>query len=243
MSNKVLLNNVDHGDLKIVPGYTPGFGERVNQMLVFPTEFEAAQREFPILFKRDADGQFQSVVLLGLDRDENLFLSERGWTTRHVPAVQQRGPFSVVVQQHIGDELKREPMIHVDLDDPRISREQGLPLFLKHGGNSPYLEQVNRTLRTIYEGLEVSSAMFAAFEEVKLIEPVRLEVKLSEEQEYDLPDFFSIVPGSLAALDGKSLDWLNRSGFLQLAIYAAASLGNINHLINLKNNKRDGSDE
>ena len=242
MPNKVLLNNVDHHDLKVVPGYAPGFGDSVNQMLVFPTEFEQAQREFPILFRRNADGEFQSVVLLGLDRDENLFLGEQGWTTRYVPALYQRGPFSIVMQPQQSDgELRREPMIHVDLDDPRISRAEGLPLFLPQGGNSPYLERASEVLRAIYTGHELSGPMFAAFDEAKLIEPVRLEVKLSEERSYELPGFYSIVEARLAELSGEALERLNRSGFLRLAILAASSLGNIQRLIELKNRKDAGA--
>jgi hypothetical protein len=76
MTNRVLLNNVDHGDLRVVTGHGPAFGDNINQVLIFPTEFEAVQREYPIFFRKDADGAFQSVALLGLDRDENLFLDD-----------------------------------------------------------------------------------------------------------------------------------------------------------------------
>ncbi len=75
MTNKVLLNNVDHQDLKVVVRHSAAYGDGINQALVFPTEYEALQREYPILFRRDEDGEFHSVVLLGLDRDEHLFLS------------------------------------------------------------------------------------------------------------------------------------------------------------------------
>jgi hypothetical protein len=58
---------------------------------VLPTEFEEVQREYPILIRKDPSGDYQAVALLGLDRDENLFLDETGWNARYVPAVQQRG--------------------------------------------------------------------------------------------------------------------------------------------------------
>jgi hypothetical protein len=122
MTNRVLLNNVDHGDLRVATGHRPAFGDAINQVLIFPTEFEAVQREYPIFFRKDAEGAFQSVALLGLDRDENLFLEESGqggmWNARYVPAIQQRGPFSIALQSGGGG----EPMIHVDLDDPASSR-------------------------------------------------------------------------------------------------------------------------
>jgi hypothetical protein len=237
MTNRVLLNNVDHGDLRVATGHGPGFGDAINQVLIFPTEFEGIQREYPIFFRKDADGAFQSVALLGLDRDENLFLEERGWNARYVPAIQQRGPFSIALRDGGG-----EPMIHVDLDDPRVlaaEAEGGSePAFLPAGGNSPYLQHVARLLGVIYDGLEISKAMFAAFEAHGLIESVDVEIKLDEHTQYDLPDLFTISQERFAGLDSAALEALHRSGFLAAAQWVLSSLGNVGLLVELKNRKR-----
>lgn len=235
MTNRVLLNNVDHGDLRVVTRGDSGFGDDINQVLIFPTEFEAVQREYPIFFRKDAEGAFQSVALLGLDRDENLFLEERGWNARYVPAIQQRGPFSIAVGQRNG-----EPMIHIDLDHPRVGAADGEPVFLPAGGNSPYLQHVARLLGVIYDGLEISKAMFAAFEAHGLIEPIDLEIKLDEHTQYDLPDLYTISRERLAGLDAGALEALHRSGFLAVAQWVLSSLGNVGFLVELKNRKRAG---
>ena len=242
MAKQVLLNNVDHHDLKVVPRFGPEFGDSVNLVPVFPTEFEALQREFPILFQASEGGGYQAVALLGLDRDENLFLSGDRWQTRYVPAVQRRGPFSIVFQQREdGGELRREPMIHVDLDDPRIGRETGFPLFLPHGGNAPFLDEVVEVLRTIYDGFDIAEPLFAALAALELIEPVDIEIELGEGRTYRLPDFHSVSAARLAALDGAGLERLHRSGFLAIAFHALSSLGNIPRLIELKNRKNEAS--
>lgn len=239
MSNKVLLNNVDHAGLKVALRHGPAYGDSVNQMLVFPTEFEDLQREFPILFRKDAAGSLQSVVLLGLDKDENLFLGEEGWQTRYIPAIQQRGPFSIVVYERaVEGELRHEPMVHVDLDDPRVGTATGEAVFLPHGGDAPYLEHVTAVLRAIHFGQQASAPMFAAFEEADLIEPVRLEIKLSETREYVIPERYTISAERLAALRGEQLERLHAAGFLQAAIHAVSSLRNIARLVELKNAKR-----
>lgn len=238
MNNRALLNNIDHGDLRVITRHGPEFGDSINQVLIFPTEFEDIQREYPIFFQKDENGEFQSVALLGLDRDENLFLGESGWNARYIPAVQQRGPFLIGFQSRMVDgELQREPMIHVDLDDPRVSRTEGMPVFLPHGGNSPYLEKIIHVMQTIHEGAEISKPMFAAFEETGLIEPVSVEIKLSDTEQYDLPDFYTISQERLARLDGASLEKLNSAGFLHAAYMALSSLGNVHRLIELKNRK------
>jgi hypothetical protein len=58
----------------------------------------------------------------------------------------------------------------------------------------------------IYDGLEISKAMFAAFEAANLIEPVEVEIKLDEHTQYDLPDLFTISQERFAALDGAALE-------------------------------------
>jgi hypothetical protein len=238
MTNRVLLNNVDHGDLRVVTRAGPEFGDDINQVLIFPTEFEGVQREYPIFFRKDADGVFQSVALLGLDRDENLFLDERGWNARYVPAIQQRGPFSIALRSD------GEPMIHVDLDDPRVLAAEaeggGERVFLPAGGNSPYLQHIARLLGVIYDGLDASKAMFAAFQAHGLLEPVDVEIKLDEHTQYDLPGLYSISQERFAALDGAALEALHRSGFLAVAQWVLSSLGNVGTLVELKNRKRAG---
>ena len=239
MTNKVLLNNVDHADLRVIVHHAAEFGDSVNQVLVFPTEFDDIQRDYPIFFRRDPNGALQSIALLGLDRDENLFLDERGWQGRYVPAVLQRGPFLIGLQEREADgEARREPMVHIDLDHPRVSRSEGLSLFLPHGGNAPYLDHVAGVLRAIYAGIEATAPMFAAFEEAGLIEPVSLEIEIDEARKYVLPDLFTIGRAALAALDGARLEQLNRAGFLGVAFLVASSMSNVSRLIELKNAKR-----
>ena len=235
MTNRVLLNNIDHGDLRVITRYGPEFGDSINQVLVFPTEFEALQREYPIFFRRDANGELQAVALLGLDRDENLFLDERGWNARYVPAAQQRGPFSIVLQAPPpGQADAPDPMIHIDLDHPRVSRSDGEPLFLPAGGHAPYLQHISRLLGTIYDGLEVGGPFFAALEQLDLIEPVEVEAQLADGVEYVLPDLFTISQARLAALGGADLERLHRAGALRAAHAVLMSLANVSRLIDAK---------
>jgi hypothetical protein len=236
VTNIVLLNNVDHGDLKVATGHGAEFGDAVNQTLIFPTEWEEVQREYPILFRRGEGGRFQSVALLGLDRDENLFLDGGAWDGRYVPALHQRGPFSIGLQaSEAGDEA--EPMIHVDLDHPRIVEQQGQPVFLPQGGNSPYLDAVAAVLRRIHAGVMVTDAMFDAFEAQDLIHPIALEVTLSETKRYTLDGVHTIDADRMAALEGPALRSLHQHGFLQAAFWAMSSLANVPRLIDRKNRR------
>ncbi|RYD67271.1 MAG: peptide ABC transporter permease [Sphingomonadales bacterium] len=228
--NPVQINNIDHADLRVSPRGGAEFGDGANQALVFPAEFEEAQREFPILFRRREAG-LQAYALLGLDSAENLFLAGDRWTTRYVPAMHRRGPFSIGMAREPADGEPGEAMVHVDLDDPRVGDDQGLPLFLEHGGNAPYLEHVSGVLRLLYEGMENAPAAYAALDEAGLLTQVTLTIDVREDRSYTVPDVLVVDMERLAALAGEPLERLHRSGVLRLAILAAASLGNVQQLI------------
>ena len=236
MTNHVMLNNVAHKDLRVITRYGAEFGDNAGTVLTFPTEYADMQREYPIFFRKDAaSGEYQSVALLGFSRNENLFLDGARWNASYVPGIIARGPFLIGFQEKVIDgEPRREPVIHVDLDDPRISRTEGEPVFLPLGGNSPYLEHVALILRGMREGLEVSKTMFAAFQELELIESVKLDIKLTSEESYSVSGLYTIDVGRLSQLDGQSLERLNRAGFLQGAYLVVASMGNVRKLMTLK---------
>ncbi len=227
------LDNVRHHDLRFDARHGAEYGDNINQVLIFPTEFGDVQREYPILFRQEADGSFISVALLGLDRDENLFLGDDGWQGRYVPAMRARGPFIIGLRR----DGESDPQIHVDLTDPRIGTERGDPLFLAHGGNAPRLDRVARTLRTIHQGREVSRPMFQAFQQTGILAPIKIDLRLDDATTYTLPDFFSINGEALHTLDGDTLRALNAAGFLGLAFHAVSSLGNMQRLIELKHQR------
>lgn len=237
MTNRVLLNNIDHGALTITPRFGEAFGHRVNSVRLFPTEYETAAREYAILFRRDPESaQMFAVVLLGFDRDENLFLDGERWTARYVPAVTARGPFSIGLQRE-GDGQPADALIHVDLDDARVGSD-GHPVFLPKGGNAPILDGVADVLRKITTGIEIEPAMFAAFEAEALVQPIELKIEIDATRRYDLVEFLTIDATRLAALGGDALGRLHRAGYLGHAFAVAASLGNIGWLIEMKNRAR-----
>lgn len=237
MANTALLNNIDHGDLRVITRHCAQYGDNVNQVAIVPTEFEAIQREYPILLSKDADGEYQALALLGLDKDENLFLDQQGWHARYVPAMQVRGPFMIGFQQPPGNESQHEAMVHIDLDHPRVSRVEGEPLFLVQGGRSPYLEHLTRVLHLMHQGLSISGGMYAAFAECALIEPVEIKVDLNDREQVRLVDYYTIGEERLAQLSGKKLERLHKAGFLRAAYFLISSLQNIGHLIELKNRR------
>ncbi|MEH6548805.1 MAG: SapC family protein [Pseudomonadales bacterium] len=239
MANHVLLNNITHKDVKIVTEHSAQFGDDVSGVITFPTEFGDVQQEYPILFQKNADTEeYQSVAMLGIKHNENLYLNKDGWNASYIPAIVERGPFLIGFQDQSadgGDEYAA--VVHIDMDSPRISNSLGERVFSEYGGNSPYLERINTVLKGINDGLAVSDAMFSAFESLDLIEPISLEIKLNNGELHRLHGNYTISREKLAALSGENLAKLNASGFLEGAFLVLASLNNIKKLVGLKNSR------
>jgi hypothetical protein len=235
-----MLNNVTHKELRVITRYAAEFGDNVGSVLTFPTEYGDIQREYPIFFRKDPNsGEFQSIALLGFQPDENLFLDEHGWHAAYIPGIVARGPFLIGFQnQSIDGEPRREPVIHVDMENPRVSQSEGEPVFLPQGGNSRYLDRIAATLQGIHQGLALSKAMFDAFGTLDLIEPVNVEIKFNTEEQFNLRGLYTISEERLAKLDGDALFKLNSAGFLQGAFLVIASLNNVKKLIDMKHRRR-----
>lgn len=239
MTNRAVLSNVDHKDLKVDARHSEKYGDNVNCALAFSTEFGELQKEYPILFHKDPEtSAILAHVILGFDRDENLFLDDDGWTGKYVPAILDRGPFLIGFQdQQVDGAVQKEPVIHIDMDDPRVGADNGQAVFLPFGGDSPYLEKVMRTLRLIHQGANLDKTVFPLLDEMGLFQPVSIEVTLSNVEQVSLNDYFTINAERLSQLDGDSLEKLNKQGALSLAFFALSSLTNMQRLIALKNKK------
>lgn len=232
MARYELLNNVAHKDLRVATGFDPRFGDDVGMVPAFPSEYAELQREYPIFFRKDTDGQWMSVALLGFEQHENLFLRDGRWNAAYLPGAAAKGPFLIGFQeQRIDGELHQAPVIHVDLDHPRVNTVDGQAVFLPQGGNSPYLDHIADVLRGIRDGTEFGAAMFAAFDALGLIQPVQLAVELDARHRVDVRGLYGIDRDALAALDGPALERLNRAGYLEGAYLVLASLHNVRRLM------------
>lgn len=233
MARHELLDNVTHKDLRVVMRFGREFGDGIGMVQAFPSEYAELQREYPIFFRKDGDsGEWQSVALLGFEQRENLFLQDGRWNATYLPGAVARGPFLIgFQQQRIDGELRNEPVIHVDVEHPRVSFSEGEAVFLPEGGQSPYLQHIASVLRGIRDGAEFGAAMFATFDSMGLIQPVNLDVQLDDRHHVSVSGLHSIDRERLAALDAGSLHRLNQAGLLEGAYLVLASLHNVRRLM------------
>ena len=243
MSNYTLLDNVTHKDLRIITQYRADCGDNVASVPVFATELANVTKHYPVLFYPDEkNGGFTMTALLGLERNENLFLTEslpadyenlraqHGWAADYVPAMVARGPFAIGLHDN-GNEV----MVHVDTDSPKLSTSEGKPLFLPKGGNSDYLNRMASVLHLIHAGASVTRDMISAWHELALLEPLNVDIELSDGTALTLSGHYTVSDEKVAALGPGELHQLHQQGLLQGLFLVMSSLTNLQTLIDLKN--------
>jgi hypothetical protein len=234
MSKHVLLNNVEHKDLRVITKRGAEYGDNVMLAATFPVEFRNLQAHYPVVFRKNAQGQFEPVTLLGFKEGQNLFLTQQGWDASYIPMTLERLPFL------IGFSHDRQPMVHIDLDNPRVNRAQGEPIFREFGGNTEFLERMNSLLLAIHQGLAANEAFIGALLQHQLLESFVLDIQLDDGSQNRLGGFYTIKEERLLELNGAVLERLNRAGHLHAIYMAIASLSNFRALIERVNKLNAG---
>ncbi len=254
MANHQLLDNITHMHTRVITACAEEVGDNQNLVLTFPTEYGDVHKEYPIFFQQRDDGVYQSVALLGIEKNENLFLDKKcksGWRGRYIPGVLARGPFLIGYQnQGEGADQAPTPVIHIDMDDPRVvhvnpsetddtssdgSGAGSEAVFLPHGGSSPYIERMAVILQGIHEGMAMAEQFSAILCELDLLEPVSLDIQLINEETHRISGYHTIKGERMASLTDSELHKLHQSGFLKAIYLVESSLSNMQYLVDLKN--------
>ncbi|MEK8033966.1 SapC family protein [Ideonella sp. DXS29W] len=225
MTRNVLLNNVEHKDLRVITKRGAAYGDDVMFAVTFPSEFRNVQAHYPIVFQKSHDGRgFQPVALLGLRAGQNLFLKGDRWDAPYVPLAIERQPFLIGFDR---DEL----MVHIDLDSPRVSQTEGEPVFLPYGGTTEFLERASSMLLAIHEGLQSNTAFTQVLLQHELLEPFALDIERPDGSQHRFAGFYTIHEERLAKLGGPALESLHQAGHLFGIYMAIASLSRLRDLI------------
>ncbi|WP_076539786.1 SapC family protein [Shewanella sp. UCD-KL21] len=237
MNKPVLLNSVDHKDLKIITERSEKYGDNLWYTVTFPAEFRSVQAHYPIFFQKDSNtGQFYSIAMFGFQHKENLFLQEGKWQAAYIPLTVRRQPFLIgqqTVQEDGVEQIQR--VIHLDPKHPRINEAKGEPLFFPYGGNTPYLDEVGEMLEVIHHGLIDSKNFIDTLIKLELLESFTLDIELDNGEKHQMIGFYTINEETLAALPAETLAELHQHGYLNAIYMTLASHSNIRQLLNFKN--------
>jgi hypothetical protein len=238
MARHVPLNNIEHKALRVITTRSAAYGDDQMYALTVPAEFRNVQSCYPIVFQKRADtGQFQPLALFGFQPGENLFLTDKGWDATYTPISVERLPFLIGGLGAAQAGQPAQPMIHIDLDSPRVSTTEGEPLFLEYGGSSPFLERISSMLGSLHEGIAATAAFVDALQALELLESFVLDVEQKDGSTGRLAGFYTVNEEKARALDGTAVGKLQAQGFLEPMYMVIASTVHFRDLIERRNRR------
>ena len=233
MSNYEILNKQDHQQLRIKTGYSAALGDAAMYVMTYPMEFRDIQHCYPILFTKDTNtGGFFAAVILGFEADQNLFLKNDEWDAPYVPMLAKRQPFLIATGNENED---KPPVVSLDLDHPRVSQDEGEPLFNDDGEPTEFLKQRIGLLDQLHRGLQHGNGFIEALVQHELLEQITVDIAFINGEKKSLQGFYSIAEEKLYQLKGDALESLNQAGYLQPVFMAVASLSRVRDIIERRN--------
>jgi hypothetical protein len=227
MTQIVPLDKEAHRSLKVDGRASAAYGDDRHFVQVTVNEFPLLVVHYPLFFCKDPNtGEFYAGVMLGLKEGENLFLKEWEQREYYRPLVLQRGPF-----------YAQGPTIAIDLDHPRVGAEGGKPLFTEYGQPTRYLQSIIWAFQDLRPGIETTKLFIARLVELRLIEPVEIEVEFEDGSNHQCVGLYTVNQETLSRLPDPVVVELFRRGYLRLIHYMISSLKQFPLLAQKKNGR------
>ena len=193
-------------------------------------EFARASAEMPIVFVKNAEtGEFQSVALLGLSQNENLFYSEDKWLSPYLPALITHHPFALMPSQNDENQLQ----MVLKEDSHLISKTEGELLFDGEGNETEYLTKRKNALGHYFESSHVTKAFTKQLSDKSLLSQQNLSLELNGEK-IAINGVYLVDEKALNSLSDEDFLALRKKGYLAPIYSHLSSLHQLSRLAKLK---------
>ncbi|HKK16020.1 MAG TPA: SapC family protein [Gammaproteobacteria bacterium] len=227
--NIVPLNANTHKNLYLDTSGDFKFAKKTNSVYIAHVEFLKASKEYPIVFAMDKEKAIYPVVLLGLDKDQNLFVDSKGkWSANYIPAYVRRYPF-ILASNPGGD-----GNFTICIDDKFAglnTSKKGEKLFDKEGAHTEQLKRSIEFLKEYNRHTQVTTAFCIKLKELNILEPMKLSMKTNEGKEISMGGFSGINRKKFKQLPAETVAELFKNDYLELMYLHLASLSNVETLM------------
>ena len=215
-----------HGSLSIDTKQDYSFASQVNSVPLTATEFPFAARDYVIVFAgQDAP---MPAAILGVQQDQNLFISEDGrWEGRYIPAFVRRYPFVFS-----SNEENSTFTLCIDKEFPGLNEDdRGEKLFDEEGEKTSYLDKMLDFLQEYQLQFQRTQIFCDKLKELDLLDTMQAHISLPTGSQQSLTGFQVINCERLKALEADKLAELAKTDALELAYLHLQSLNNFSVMV------------
>lgn len=223
----VALDREKHKNLRIAQTTDFRFAAALQTIPLTVSEFREAQKEYPIVFARAGEKQVMPVGVLGLRRDENLYVKADGtWDARYLPAYVRRYPFI------FGESGNERLTLLFDEAWEGIGTERGQPLF-ENGAETQFMKNIVEFMQAFQNDFKMTEQFCKNIDEMGLLTTMQATAEMSTGQRFVIQNFLTVDENKLRSIDSTNLGRLFQTGELALVYAHLLSISNLSRLINL----------
>jgi hypothetical protein len=210
-------------------GEVPEFAQRGNAIPISHSEFQAAARDYPIVFTTGDGGKtFAAVAVLGVSAGENLFYEGAAWAQKtYVPAYARRYPFCMA-RIKVNQAERKDRLICVEkarLDDA------GEAMFDAEGKPTEKWGTLERLLSEYEADLERGRDLCALLADYGLLEPFTMQATPKGGAALQVTGMHRVSEKKLEELNAAQLKNLLRRGAMARIYMHLLSLQNFARLV------------
>ncbi len=227
----VALDRNDHRFMRVSWPLTDWtMASRLNAIFVAAVEFGDVAREYPVVFVNagageDGKPEIAPIAVLGLQKEQNLYLDGVAWRASYQPAVLRLYPFA------IGRIDKDRFAIVFDAAATALSGTAGEPMFNAEGEGTAFMANVQTQLESLETEIQRTQHMCRRLRDLDLLREMRYDATLPDGSTLAVDGFLTVDDSKLNTLSDELVLELHKSGVLGMVHAHFVSLGHMNRLL------------
>lgn len=227
----VAVDRNEHRSLRLrVPVNDWTVASKLNAMFVAGVEFGDVARDFPIVFVRAGDGEdgkpdIAPIAVLGMVKEDNLYVDGTAWRARYIPAALASYPFA------IGRLDADRFAICIDSAWSGLSGTEGEALFTAEGEPSAFMQQVQQRLEALEREVQATRQWCRLLHDLGLLGDMRFDATMPDGSKFAVDGFLTIDEKKLRELPDAKVGELHRNGVLGLIHAHFVSIGHMRKLL------------
>lgn len=198
------------------------FARGVNSVPLVAAEMPHAVREYTIVFA-GTDDALMPVVLLGIEGNDNLYVTDSGgWDAKYVPAFVRRYPF-------VFSRSEDGATFTLCIDESWSGCNEvgrGQRLFNEQEERTPYLDNILSFVQEYQTQFARTQVYCKKLKELDLLESMQAQLTLNTGEQRSLVGFRAVNRDKLKALPGEKLAELAKTDELELTYIHLQSMNN-----------------
>ncbi|MFH1217389.1 MAG: SapC family protein [Pseudomonadota bacterium] len=224
----VRLDITKHKNTRFTPVADFSFASKTNSIPIAGVEFIESSKEYPITFIKNSQGEFIPTVIVGLQNEQNLFVTDTGqWNANYIPAYVRRYPFVPSTSNEPGK-------LNICFDDSYkgFGPETGEPLFNEDSSPAPTLQNVINLIQDYHARMQHTNDFTKRLADCDILQEMKAEFGSKENgRNFRLTGLYMINEQKLIDLDQeKAMDFFKK-GELAWIYSHLNSLSNFRRLL------------